>query len=214
MNENKSNAKMFLGGIIIIAGLIAFFHKLEIFTVPLYDKLFSWEVLLIALGVYKLIKEDFTAAIILIGIGLFFGFRDYIPEIRKVFWPLVAIASGLVILLNNNKKKIIADSNSSNNISRRNLNFFGLTRLNVKGLSLEDYDKGVDVFTVFGKTEVIVDEDISVEFIASPIFGSVKDLRLKKSPLKQRTALKQRKRPEYTVRLKVNLQDMMMSNRF
>lgn len=105
MIEKKNNAKVYLGLVVLTGGFLALLHRLGIVHLTYYDKIFSWETLLILIGVYQLFKEEYTWGIILIGIGVFFGFKEYIPEIKDVFWPVVAIVAGISILMNGFGKK-------------------------------------------------------------------------------------------------------------
>jgi predicted membrane protein len=71
--------------------------------VPLPAWLFSWHVLLIAIGIFVGLKHNFRggAWAILILVGGFFLVQDYYPHIplRRFIWPAVLIFVGLVIIL-------------------------------------------------------------------------------------------------------------------
>jgi predicted membrane protein len=71
--------------------------------VPLPEWLFSWHVLLIAIGLFIGLRHNFRggAWAILILIGSFFLVQDHFPEIpmRRFLWPAVLIFVGLVIIL-------------------------------------------------------------------------------------------------------------------
>jgi len=70
--------------------------------VPLPGWLFSWHILLIAIGLFVGLRHNFRggAWAILILIGGFFLFQDSFPEIplRRFIWPAVLIFVGLVII--------------------------------------------------------------------------------------------------------------------
>src|SRR5882672_4420112 len=71
--------------------------------VPLPDWLFSWHVLLIAIGLFIGLRHNFRggAWAILILVGGFFLLQDHYPDIplRRFLWPAVLIFVGLVIIL-------------------------------------------------------------------------------------------------------------------
>src|SRR5882762_6789696 len=70
---------------------------------PLPDWLFSWHVLLIAIGVFLGLRHNFRggAWFILIMVGGFFLVQDYYPHIplHRFIWPAVLIFVGLLIIL-------------------------------------------------------------------------------------------------------------------
>ena len=95
-NENRVWAGLF----IVAAGGLMLAYKMG-FPVPTW--IFSWEVLLIAIGVLVGIKHNFRNAgwIILIGIGSFFLLEREMPEfgLREYIWPLVVIAVGILFIV-------------------------------------------------------------------------------------------------------------------
>jgi len=70
---------------------------------PLPDWLFSWHILLVALGIFIGLRHNFRGAgwFILIAIGGIYLVQDYYPEIHlhRFIWPGVLIFVGLLIIL-------------------------------------------------------------------------------------------------------------------
>jgi len=70
---------------------------------PLPDWLFSWHVLLIAIGIFVGLRHNFRggAWAILILIGGFFMFQDTFPNLplRRFIWPAILIFVGLLVIL-------------------------------------------------------------------------------------------------------------------
>jgi predicted membrane protein len=99
-NQNK---KFAFGVVVILAGLALLAFNFDIFPWDLKHIFFSWQMLLIAIGVISISNsESRTPGIILILVGGFF----LIPEIFdfhiafiKLFWPVLLIAIGVMILL-------------------------------------------------------------------------------------------------------------------
>ncbi|HVW62548.1 MAG TPA: LiaF domain-containing protein [Puia sp.] len=69
---------------------------------PLPGWLFSWHVLLIAIGLFIGLRHNFRggAWIILILVGGFFMMQDYYPDLplRRFIWPAVLIFVGLIVI--------------------------------------------------------------------------------------------------------------------
>ena len=98
----KSMKKGAVGAIVILAGLLLLAFNFDILSGDLRHVIFSWQMLLIAIGVVSLFtSESRTPGLILVFIGVFF----IIPEIFdfhisfvKLFWPLLLIGFGVLIL--------------------------------------------------------------------------------------------------------------------
>ena len=71
------------------------------FYVP--DWLFTWPMILIAIGLFVGIRNNFSdfGWLIMVGIGLYFLVDDWWPEIpmRHYIWPIIIIGAGLALLL-------------------------------------------------------------------------------------------------------------------
>ncbi len=70
---------------------------------PLPDWLFSWHILLIALGLFIGLRHNFRGAawFIMIAIGGVYLVQDYYPEmhIHRFIWPCILIFLGLIVIL-------------------------------------------------------------------------------------------------------------------
>ncbi len=71
---------------------------------PLPNWLFSWHVLLIALGLFIGLRHNFRGGagwLILILVGGFFLVKDYYPDLplHRFLWPVALIAVGLVVMV-------------------------------------------------------------------------------------------------------------------
>jgi predicted membrane protein len=105
-NENNTEArrtkKMAFGIVIILAGLLLLAFNTGVFPFTIKHIIFSWPMLLIAIGIISLFGSDSRLpGIILITIGGFF----LLPRITffsfnfiHLFWPLLLIVVGLLIL--------------------------------------------------------------------------------------------------------------------
>lgn len=165
--------------------------------------LISWQMLLIVIGLYKLVRKDYTPAIILIAVGTFF-LIDIPDNVRENFWPALIVLVGVSFLLGrkgrgprthpfsdldkvtNNSTDFIDETSifSGRNINVVTDNFqggkitaiFGGSKINLR------YAKPVegctiDVATIFGGTKIIVPEDWNVKIEVVSIFGGFEDKR-------------------------------------
>jgi predicted membrane protein len=105
-NENRhpnTNKKFAFGALVIIAGLLLLAFNFDLFPWDWRHIFFSWQMLLIAIGVISVASsESRTPGIVLILIGGFFLlpelFNFHIAFI-KIFWPVLLIAIGVMIIL-------------------------------------------------------------------------------------------------------------------
>lgn len=109
-NVNKSG-KHLIGGIIVLTiGVLFLFRNFDILGPDLNYYIFSWRTLLIGIGILNLaISHNKVGGFILIAIGTFFWLPDIFDlsvEMSQLFWPVVIIIVGLMLLFkspNNNK---------------------------------------------------------------------------------------------------------------
>ena len=100
---SNPNKKFAFGFIVIIAGLLLLAFNFNIVPWDFKHIFFSWQMLLIAIGIVSISNsESRTPGIILILVGGFF----LIPEVFdfhiafiKLFWPVLLIAIGVMILV-------------------------------------------------------------------------------------------------------------------
>jgi predicted membrane protein len=99
---SKADGLPLIGVIFVGLGLVFLLDRLGMIPMDWHYHIFSWQALLIFLGVVNLFKSNGRlAGIILIIIGSVFLVPDLINlpfEMRKLIWPVVLISIGLVIL--------------------------------------------------------------------------------------------------------------------
>ncbi len=110
----KSNSSaivkgMGLGLILVLIGALMLLFNFGALPHELKRVVFSWQMLLIAIGIYNLIKRQLTSAIILILIGTFFivprivrQFPNSFPGLDEnftaIYWPLLLIVAGVLLI--------------------------------------------------------------------------------------------------------------------
>ncbi|UCG28805.1 MAG: hypothetical protein JSV24_05450 [Bacteroidales bacterium] len=104
-NRSRNTGRAFLGIILVLVGLLLVARNFDFFPFPIHQVIFSWQMLLIFIGVLMLVaRSNNTAGIILVLIGGFF----LIPRIfdlpfrwewHNFFWPILFIVFGVLVLL-------------------------------------------------------------------------------------------------------------------
>lgn len=207
----SGNSGRVMGGIVILlAGSLLLAYEMGL-DLPRW--FFSWKMLLIAIGLYIGARHNFRSWgwMIPIGIGLVFLAEDVFWEfdinIRpQIFWPIVIITIGLVMIFRPRRKK--SDSTSFSPIAVTNqgpdqgeildtVAVFGGTKKNILSKNFRGGDvvgffggselnfmqadiNGVailDVTCVFGGTKLIVPSNWTIKSEMVSIFGGIDDKR-------------------------------------
>ncbi|TRX62671.1 hypothetical protein FNH22_00830 [Fulvivirga sp. M361] len=204
MGENHtSDKRIWLGGLFILIGSVWLLDNLDIIPYYYSRYLFNWKTFLIALGTYFIFgRKKPEPGIIMIAIGgvflleefYYFDFRD----ILRVFWPVVIIVIGVSLILRRNKKSKW-DAEKKNDLDyiddfaifggRERVvdsqNFkggkitalFGGSEISLTNAQLAEGVNELDVFVMFGGTEIRVPADWSVRVEVFSILGGFTDKR-------------------------------------
>ena len=142
------------------------------------DIIFSWQMLLVAIGFINLFGRSFLFGVLLMLTGGFFLGADFwglTYEIKNLFWPVILIFAGLSILLMSFgyfKKKRFHMSNSDENFIEevsvfggteksfssktfkggRLIGVFGGSKIDLRDAQMEDGVQVLEVVMVFGGT--------------------------------------------------------------
>jgi len=172
------SGRSFAGLVLVIIGGVLLSRQLGL-DVP--EWAITWEMFLIALGVYFGARRSFQPGgwVVLILIGTVFLLRDFYPEILiwHYIWPVAIILAGLWMILKPRKTKRNwdqwrAEPDSADNMVEVNSVFGGTKR---KVLS-KDF-KGGEINTVFGGNDLDFSQaDIngSATLEVNVVFGGVK----------------------------------------
>ena len=108
-NQNRHNGRMIAGAIIVIIGGLLLVDQLDIVLIP--DWVFSWPMLLIAIGLYIGVKHNFhnLSWLILMLIGGAFLADDALPgyEISDFVWPSAIIILGVYMIVRHSHNRVI-----------------------------------------------------------------------------------------------------------
>ena len=109
INKHDKQGKHFIGGIVVLTiGLVFLLKNFGILSPDVKYYLFSWKTLLIGIGILNIaLSENRVGGIILISLGTFFWLPDIFDlSVRagQLFWPVVLIIIGVVLLLKKNSQ--------------------------------------------------------------------------------------------------------------
>ncbi len=205
MDEKHTSDKRFwLGLLFVILGSVWLLDNLDI--IPWYYSryLVNWRTFLILLGVYFIVgRKKPEPGIILIAIGGVFLLEDlyYINfrDIWHVFWPAIVIVIGLSLILRRSRGSRYGLDEKKNDLDyiddfavfggrERTIdsqNFkggkitalFGGSQINLANAYLAEGRNEIDVFVMFGGTEIRVPADWSVQVEVFSLLGGFSDKR-------------------------------------
>jgi len=192
---SKRRGRIFGGAALIIAGIILALQELKQITIP--DWVFSWQSILVFIGLMIGVKSNFkrASAFILIMIGSVGLVAEYfLPEIHfsNLFWPIMIIGLGLILIFkprnrwrnhwmrhhqmhqrfNNPSNDCRTETNDSNDYISSSVVFGGVK----KNIISKDF-KGGEVNNVFGGTDInFTQADIqgTINLEINNVFGGVK----------------------------------------
>lgn len=210
MEENKKSldGKLVAAIILIAAGALLMLNTFNIVHIPLWHYILNWKTIIIGIGLVLLASQNHkVTGYILIGLGLVFWVPSLLgTDIRfhQVFWPIILIAIGLVIISRRGKHGGVGNNqirNEDGSISTNYLNdiaifgggvirvesqnfkggtltaIFGGRDLDLKTAKITSEGAIIDVFTLFGGSKLIVPDDWQVKSDALSLFGGFTDKR-------------------------------------
>lgn len=211
MEDKKSIDKRSIAAILlIIAGGLLFLDTFDIVNFSVKTLIFNWKTILIIIGIIIVFSsEQRTTGYILIGLGVVFwlpSLFDFNIRLHQVFWPLVLIGIGLVILTRRNmhgkmglgrKRTLNPDGTfdteyiddvsifgggvkryATQNLKGGNITaIFGGSEIDLTQSKMSGEGTVVDVFTMFGGTKFIVPGSWQVKSEAVSLFGGYTDKR-------------------------------------
>lgn len=206
-NPAETSNRFIIGILLIIAGFILILRKTTVLPEPLDhfidDIIFSWQMLLIVIGVITLAGSDNkTPGIVLISVGGFFMIPELFTDFFRsfnFFWPALFIVIGVVLLINSKRlgKTLNYTSGSkadmidyvnifsgaerqlitNNFLGGKVTSIFGGGEVDLTRSSLAPGDNVIEITCIFGGTTLIVPENWNVILNVTPILGGFSDSR-------------------------------------
>lgn len=199
--------KTLLVGVLIVAfGLLFMLHNMNVIDRSTWRIIFSWPMLLIALGAVNLAERKYSWGLILLFIGGVFLIDRYfnLPyNLFTFFWPVIIIIVGVGLIFSNTFKSIrikrhkpdfftsdgdLIDEAAIFGGSERAIHsqhfkggqivaIFGGTKTDLTQCQLAPGNNVLEVTAIFGGTTLIVPNDWNVKVEMTNIFGGFSDKR-------------------------------------
>jgi predicted membrane protein len=208
------NAKTLVFGLLVILlGLTWLLRNTGVISESTWDIIFSWEMLLIALGVIFLFNESGKFwGFLLIAVGGFFllsDFYDFPTTFRKVFWPALLIIGGIYLIWGarriTRKREIPEGAEPSDFIDEVSIfsggekrfssdslkggqmvSIFGGSTIDLTQCKLAEYAE-IETTSIFGGFTLVIPAEWNIRLEVTHIFGGVSDKRPKAEVDKSKT---------------------------
>jgi predicted membrane protein len=204
--KKSQRAHLLLGIVLMFIGLFLIADIADVIPWRLRDFLFTWQALLILLGVIFISGKDGKGTgLVLILIGSFFllpRFFDLPYYWRSLFWPSLLILLGLIVIFSSGRRgKIMGHRrsvegedllddvavfgggdriiNSQHFQGGKITNIFGGSKYDMTNARLAPGKNYIDVVMIFGGSKFIVPDDWDIKIEVTNIFGGMSDKRVK-----------------------------------
>ncbi|MCX7987345.1 MAG: cell wall-active antibiotics response protein [Bacteroidales bacterium] len=146
----RAARKLTIGIIILVYGFILLFDNVGLLPPIVKQIFFSWQVILILLGILTVVSHKGSiSGIIIIAIGAFFMIPKFINvpfNFTQIFWPFLLILLGFLIIFRRN-------SNVHHHPHRHNFNDQNYNADYTSQTNMNDY---IDVANIFGGNKQII----------------------------------------------------------
>lgn len=202
--SSGSTKRLMTGVVLLIVGGLLLMRNFDILPWHIGKIIFSWQMLLIAIGFISLSGKNYTGAIVLFTIGGFFLLPKIFLNLNinfiAVFWPLIIIVIGLTMILrrqnfikprsedaNRHSEDYLDEVNIFGGSERilsseffeggRTTNIFGGSTINLKNVKLKNGYAEIEMTSIFGGCKLYVPENWNIRIEATSIFGGINDKR-------------------------------------
>lgn len=203
-NRPKTDySRIVMGLLLVVLAVLILIDNFDLYPVEWSKYIFTWQTLLIAIGLILLPKRGSrTTGTVLIVIGAFFlaaKFYEMPISISKLFWPAVILFIGLLLLFRGRKRhwhpylKAEINDDLVDDVSifggseqrltsqqfkgGRITNIFGGSTIDLSSAKLVPGINAIDLFCLFGGSDLIIPADWQLKIEVTSIFGGVSDKR-------------------------------------
>ena len=201
--EEHTNKRVYLGLFLIAVGSVWILERLNLIPDAVDNILISWQMLLIAIGIFSLIGGNRTTGLILILIGGIFlipELTDIPYQLRRLVWPVLIVGVGFIMLFRHRKHQgepvfdeksrnidyfddfIIFGGRemfvtSKNFIGGKTTSIFGGTEYDMRRAALSPNGAVVDCLSMFGGCTFKVPPEWTIKNEMTTVFGGFTDKR-------------------------------------
>ena len=205
-NPRGADSRLIVGIIFLLLGLYFLLNNFDLIPFQLPDFITSWQVFLILIGLLLLASNERRGGgIILVVVGVVFLLPEFfdvsVGEIVRQFWPVAFLIIGAVLLFRRSQEKktisylddeqnqreyvdetaILGGSDrlitSTHFRGGRITTLLGGNEVNLVNARLAEGQHELDIFTLFGSTEITVPSDWNIKVDVTSIVGSFEDRR-------------------------------------
>ncbi len=191
--DSPNRKRAILGVILVVIGAIFLLDNLG-FDIYLPWYLFRWPIVFIIIGVVNILSGNIRPAFIFFGLGILFYLDVFNILYIGDFWPLILIIIGISFILKRRSivntdensdeyfdevaifggtdKKFISEDFKGGKVT----SLFGGSKIDLRGSRING-DASIELFCMFGGTEILVPEDWNVNMNATAILGGFSDER-------------------------------------
>lgn len=202
MENQRNTGRGIIGIVLILIGVALVGRTFDIFPHRIMRYVFSWEMILIVLGVIFIsTRDNKTTGWILLLIGLVFWLPDIVDipfGVKRLLWPAILIILGVIIIIRSSvARQSVSGAESSNDyiddiaifgggdklINSNNFKggnvtaVFGGSKIDLTKAKLAPGRNVIDVFCIFGGSTLIVPENWNVKVEVVSVFGGFSDKR-------------------------------------
>lgn len=214
----QSSKATVLGLLLIIFGGLYFMHQAGLMDPAIWHVIFSWQMLLIALGILGLSEKNYAWGTTLIVVGGLFLYKRYSGTPIDYFWPVLIIVAGLAILFVRprhwGKGEWAKERNKTGSVSGDFINetaifggneriihsdnfkggvvvsIFGGSNIDLRHCTLtSEGEVMVEMTSIFGGSNLIVPPDWNVKVEVTSILGGFADKRFTNNIDKSKTLI-------------------------
>lgn len=199
--EPSNRKRAILGIVLVVIGSIFLLDNLG-FDIDLPWYIFRWPIIFIILGVVNLLSGNLRPAFIFFGLGTLFYLHIFdVFELRHA-WPIILIIVGISFIIRKGSGKSNSSGNSELNFfdeiailggtdktfTSQNLqggkvtSLFGGSKIDLREANPQEGGASIDLFCMFGGTEIYVPDDWEVNMEATAILGGFSDERKNITP--------------------------------
>lgn len=158
--KRSPQKNLLLGLLVVLFGVLFMMHNMQLISPHLWRIIFSWPMLLVAIGLVNLANYKTGWGLLLIAVGGAFLLNRYyeLPfNLFSFFWPVVIIIIGITLILSNSRSGIVSrlkgsrvriDNSDGNKIDDASV-FGGSERI----VHAQNF-KGGEIVAIFGGSKI------------------------------------------------------------